>query len=138
MSPEVNPEVPPEATPEIPPPYKGDPHLTDCAINKRGFTWEVIKELYEKFYLDAFLMNDVKAATDSRNYKNRMVLQFQQDTHFYCLIFEPEAEKNGPRNKIAKSKIITMFYSGTHQKHARCPAHLLDGSYPLPTRKIRC
>lgn len=110
-------------------------HCLDDAIGRRGFKWEVIKQLFEDYWDLADPMNEVKGSRSEVFPDTRMVLQFSQGPHFYRMAFDLFPNDVFPDKPPYHAEIITMFHDGPAPA-LKCDVNELDGSYELPTENI--
>jgi hypothetical protein len=125
----------PKPKPVLPRPIQSQ-HLKEDAIGRRGFKWETIKQLFEDFYFDAQMFNEVRRPSDEEQKPYRFVLQFKQGPHYYRMIFDL---MNGDPNLPSRDEafIITIFHDGANPGLPACDIQTLDGSYDLPTENIQ-
>lgn len=112
-----------------------NPHLDLVALGRRGFKWEIIKQLVEEYWIVADPMEDVKGDREVTYPKYRMVLQFQQGPHFYRLAFNLFLKTRSSVKKSYQVVVMTMFHDGTRPA-LDCGVQMLDGTYDLPTENI--
>lgn len=127
--------MPPRHEPTTPRPIKPRPEKMALLI-ERGFSWEVIKQLFEGYWLEACYQNDVLRPGDAEESPNRMVLQFQQDSCYYRMAFELLENDFGPHLPPVEAKIVTIFNDGCRAALPECPVQILDGSFDLPLENI--
>lgn len=111
-------------------------HLKDDAIGRRGFKWETIKQLFEEFWEECDLMNDVKGTRQEVFPDTRMVLQFRQGVHYYRMAFDLFPNDVFPDKPPYHAEIITMFHDGPNPA-LDCDVIELDGTYDLPQENIQ-
>lgn len=126
--------MPPKHEPPTPKLIKPRPEKW-ASIVRRGFTWEVIKQLFEDYWLDAHYQNDVLRPGEELARPNRMVLQFKQGDFFYRMAFELIKNEYGPFP--VEAYMVTIFHDGNTPGLPCCPVQVLDGTYDLPTENIK-
>jgi hypothetical protein len=119
----------------IPRPFANH-HLKDDAIGRRGFTWEVIKQLFEDYWDQCDPMEEVKGDREEVFPPNRMVLQFKQGKHFYRMAFDLFANEIFPNKPPYEAEIITMFHDGPNPGLPDCD-YIEIKDYDLPTENIQ-
>lgn len=112
-----------------------NPHFNQAAHLRRGFKWEVVKQLVEEYWLDADQMERVKGTREQTFKSNRMVLQFKQGRHHYRLAFDLFLKSRTPLKHSYKVSVMTIFHDG-RRPALDCDVHVLDGTYDLPTENI--
>ena len=127
--------MPPKHDPLRPPRAIPTKHLKEV-LGRRKFQWEIVKQLFEEYWLDGSKQNDVCRPADDPVGANVMVLQFQQGPHFYRLVYEPLSNPLGPPRLPVEAFIITVLHDGTSPGFPRCSVQQLDGSYDLPEENI--